>query len=346
MGQVISPRVRNMKRLETDGLPLFIIGAQRSGTTLLRLLLNAHPELGVPEEARFLMPLLNKQRIKSGFEGGDVLALVQYLRVSREYELWNYDRETFLSWLEKRSHVGLHELLDALYGSWVTSEGKPYWGDKSLFFRRIDILAELFPGATFIHVVRDGRDVFNSWRGMDPSRNDAATIALDWRCKLSLIERAFRALPEKRTHTLRYEDLIADPEVSLRGVCEAVGLDYDPAMLEFHNKSQQYIGAHHSNLIFAPIDAGNREKWREALMPRDVRAFEVVARSTLQRHGYPLSVTRPGVGARALAYGHLVGGAVGRAVEVIWDAAKRRHALKTGSNPQGIAVGELPREHR
>ena len=97
--------------------------------------------------------------------------------------------------------------MDGMFSSYAVSEGKSTWGDKSLFFGSIDLLHELFPRARFIHIIRDGRDVFDSWRKMDPTKRHATVMALDWRYKLRSIERSFEKLPASLAKTLRYEDL-------------------------------------------------------------------------------------------------------------------------------------------
>lgn len=324
--------------------PVFIVGAQRSGTTLLRMLLNAHSQIAIPEEARFLMPLLEQRHLNDGFHGEEYGKLVSFLRASEEYRLWNYDSEPFLADLESRSGIDLAELMDKLYGSFVESEGKRYWGDKSLFFRRIDILARMFPQGSFIHIVRDGRDVFDSWRKMDASKDCAPAAALDWRLKLSLVERAFARLPADRTLTIRFEDLLADPEQVARTACAFLGVDYEEAMLDFHKKSHRYVGDHHSQLIFKPIESGNQSKWRNNLSHAEKVAFDLIAGRQLERYGYGRSSESCSLADRIRVLAGLGGGGVRRGREVIRDAFERRKALRTGTAPSSIKIGEKPSE--
>jgi hypothetical protein len=324
--------------------PVFIVGAQRSGTTLLRMVLNAHSEIAIPEEARFLMPLLEQRHLEAGFHGEEYTKLVSFLRASEEYRLWNYDSGPFLADLDARSDIGLTELMGGLYGSFVQSEGKRYWGDKSLFFRRIDILARMFPQGSFIHIVRDGRDVFDSWRKMDASKDCAPAAALDWRLKLNLIERAFARLPADRALTIRFEDLLANAEQVARTACDFLGVDYEEGMLEFHTKSRRYVGDHHSQLIFKPIEAGNQSKWRNNLSHVEKVAFDLVAGRQLERYGYGRSSDACSLADGASVLLGLGGGGLRRAREVARDAFERRKALKTGTAPSSIKVGARPDE--
>lgn len=324
--------------------PVFIVGAQRSGTTLLRMLLNAHSQIAIPEEARFLMPMLAQPHLDHGFHGADYSRLIAFMRASEEFHLWNYDSGSFFAGLESRSGIGLAEFMDALYMSFAQSEGKPYWGDKSLFFRRIGILAQAFPQSSFIHIVRDGRDVFDSWRKMDESKNCAPAAALDWRLKLNLIERAFDRMTPERSLTIRFEDLLLDPEREARAVCAFLGVDYEAGMLAFHEKSRRYVGDHHSKLIFKPIDADNKAKWHANLAHREKVAFDLVAGRQLDRYGYGRSGEAGSLADRADVFIDLVGGGLHRAREIINDAAERRKALMTGTAPRSIKIGARPNE--
>lgn len=324
--------------------PVFIVGAQRSGTTLLRMLLNAHSRIAIPEEARFLMPMLEQRHLDHGFHGADYSRLIAFMRASEEFRLWNYDSGSFFADLESRSGIGLAEFMDALYMSFARSEDKPYWGDKSLFFRRIDILAQAFPQSSFIHIVRDGRDVFDSWRKMDESKNCAPAAALDWRLKLNLIERAFDRLPPERSFTIRFEDLLLDPERVAHAVCTFLGVGYEAGMLAFHEKSRRYVGDHHSQLIFKPIDADNKAKWRANMAHREKVAFDLVAGRQLDSYGYGRSGEAGSLADRAAVFIDLVGGGLRRAREIINDATERRKALMTGTAPRSIKIGARPNE--
>ncbi len=324
--------------------PVFIVGAQRSGTTLLRMLLNAHSKIAIPEEARFLMPMLEQRYLDGGFHGEDYSKLVSFLRASEEFRLWNYDSAPFFADLEARSGIGLAELMDRLYGSFARAEGKRYWGDKSLFFRRIDILARMFPQGSFIHIVRDGRDVFDSWRKMDASKDCAPAAALDWRLKLNLIERAFARLPADRSLTIRFEDLLADAEAVARSACDFLGVNYEEDMLDFHKKSRRYVGDHHSQLIFKPIESGNQSKWRNNLGHAEKVAFDLIAGRQLDRYGYGRSDEPRSIEDRVGVLLGLGSGGLRRARDVARDAFERRRALKTGTAPSSIKIGAKPSE--
>ncbi len=279
--------------MEPSEKQIFIVGTQRSGTTLLRLLLNAHSQIGIPEDASFLMPLLKKRYIHKDIAGDNLKALVDYFSLNSWFRLWNYDCSDFLSRLSKTNKISLHDLIERLYFSYCDKGGKKIWGDKTpSFFRKIDILFRLFPDAKFIHIVRDGRDAFDSFRKVDQTKNNSAVMAIDWDYKLFRIEKSFKKLPIDNRVTVRYEDLLEDTEKALRTICSVIGVDYEINMVNFYKAADNYIGAHHSKLIFSPVNKNNRYKWKKNLSLKELKVFNVLAGYYLKKYNYEVGVER------------------------------------------------------
>ncbi|MEO1923590.1 MAG: sulfotransferase, partial [Nautiliaceae bacterium] len=137
--------------------PFIIVGTQRSGTTLLRLILNSHSKLAIPEEGTFLMPLLKEKYLNYVFQGKELDRVINYISKNPQFELWNKDFSSLFEEIKSKGRISLKELISNLYSFYAKLEGKLYWGDKTpSFFRKIDILRMLFPNAKFIHIVRDG----------------------------------------------------------------------------------------------------------------------------------------------------------------------------------------------
>lgn len=269
--------------------PIFIIGAQRSGTTLLRLLLNAHSKIAIPEEAIFILPLLTKKLIRDGLHRKDITKFATYLKNDAQFKLWNYDSSGYFTWIDKQEHISVHNVIGRLYSSFAKTEGKTIWGDKTPgFFRCINTLATLYPKGRFIHIVRDGRDVFCSMRKMMPERNDPTLMAIDWIYKTNKIEKAFHANKSILKITIRYEDLVADPFEVIQKVCIFLELDFEQTMLQFYQKSSNYIGSHHSAQIFNKVATTSCQRWKKELLQSESRVFQFFALKTLKKFKYPL----------------------------------------------------------
>lgn len=326
--------------------PFFIVGAQRSGTTLLRLILNAHPLIAIPEEARFLMPLLHRRYLKKPLCGKQLEKTRRYISANKQFQNWNYDPKEFFAYIDNTGSVTAAELINQLYTSYAISEGKQFWADKSLFFRRIDLLAEMFPDACFVHLVRDGRDVFHSWRKMDVTKSNVAAIALDWNYKLYRINHSFAQLPAHRHITIRYEDLLASPEATIRQLCSYLDISFEPSMLDYHRTSRYYIGEHHSKLIFQSIDSTNRNKWRTTLSPQEIRIFEMLCRHNLRHYGYELSGTPFTAADAASLAARLLIGLPARAMQVVTRKFSAELALRRGAADMTSDAGLAPQSRK
>lgn len=276
---------------DLQSLPLlphfFIVGAQRSGTTLLRLILNKHPDIGIPEESSFLFPYLKRKILM-----GDRPVSYKRKRVFFEYVL---NDPQFAKWniridpaeMLKRPEVTFRELIGFLYKSFCAKHGKSICGDKSpKFIRRLNTIVECYPASKFIHIVRDGRDTYLSLRRKEYALSRSiAVAAVEWRTKISLVNRFLSRCPQ-RTITIRYEDLISDPAAVIREVCDFLGVTYMETMLSFWKDAERYIEKEHSELIFRPIDAANQKKWLHELSSNDLKCYEALAGTTLKQYGY------------------------------------------------------------
>ncbi len=321
----------------------FIVGTQRSGTTLLRLILNAHSQVAIPEEAGFLRPLLRTKFCNHLIGGEKYQKLVSYLKNNGQYKLWNYDRSEFFHFLEQRGSIHLKDLIEQLFFSYCSSEGKSIWGDKTpVFWRNINMLRSLFPDAVFIHIVRDGRDVFDSWRKMDATKNNVAVTALDWCIKLHTIQASFEKIRPENRIIIRYEDIISQPEMIIRQLCEKIGIPFEREMLSFYTRSDRYIGSHHSRLIFKPLDPKNSQKWKQTLTNRELAVYNLIAGRLLRKHGYECQKSSKRV------YDFFQAGlllAYGLPQKAVHAFAARRNvelALKKGLAPKIAQIGEMP----
>ena len=273
--------------------PIFIIGVQRSGTTLLRLMLNAHSQIAIPEEGGFWRPLLRRFRtnVNREFCGNEFLRYVDYLREHPQFKLWGIEAKDFFEDIRKEQSLTLAELMSRTYAYYASTFNKPIWGDKTpSFFRMIPTLKKLFPNARFIHIVRDGRDLYLSWRKVDPSKNNITMIALEWVYKVKKAQSALLAIEPERSLQIKYEDLVNSPCETLSKVCNFLFLTFEKNMLNYWLNSYKYIGLHHSELIFQPVSTQSVERWKTVLSRKQVRKFECIAGSTLANNGYELSI--------------------------------------------------------
>jgi hypothetical protein len=166
----------------------------------------------------------------------------------------------------------------------------------------VEYLAEMFPEARFIHLIRDGRNVTLSNLELDWGPESVWEGAVYWKRFVNEGRRAGAKIGSERYLELRYEDLLEDPERHVRAMCDFVDLAFDPVMLRYFERTEKISGAkesHHQNLSRPPTK-GLRD-WRQQMSRRDVELFEVLAGDLLSEMGYERVTDGSSLSARANA---------------------------------------------
>jgi len=282
---------------EPQHQPLFfILGSQRSGTTLLRLILNNHSRIAIPTESTFLMPLLNQNNLLESPEKFELRKpyLREYFQTNSQFKKWNINSELFDGCLDNTNST--KEFMIELYRAYARNTEKKYVGDKTPpFIRKAGLIRKYFPDAMFIHIIRDGRDAYLSLKQKHAAgTNSVALGALEWASKMKLLKKQLKDINDD-VICVRYEDLVRDPETVTRQICDFLNITYEVHMLEFWKDSDNHIAKHHSALIFKPINSGNIEKWKTAMSESDNVEFCYIAGDTLDSFGYPCAQDRPGI---------------------------------------------------
>ncbi len=241
---------------------IFITGAPRSGTTLVKSILCAHPEIGGGDyESTGIFKPRDLSRFCSGeVPRSEVDRLVQSSSTLAEF----YDRFTDAT---MAFHGRSGRFVDKVW---------PGFGR----FRWVPLIA---PNAYWIHVIRDGRDAFCSARNHPnvPQGRSAKLYAEYWtRC----IKEA-SILPSKRTTTIRYEDLCDDPEQVIKHLMERIEMEFHPMQRDPYVRSRGTMKTRSVHTRLAEnITPATVERWRTELSPEDQAVFESIASSTLSKY--------------------------------------------------------------
>jgi hypothetical protein len=195
-------------------------------------------------------------------------------------------------WEQMRSPTAA-ALLDALYSEYARQRGASRWGDKTpTYTNHMLLLAQLFPDARFIHLVRDARDVALSTdeKWGDRTHVDIYFAAANWAQRTRNVEESARILGPDRVHTMRYEDLIADPPGLLKPMCSFAGIEYTKRMAKPHLLGRQELRRKaFSSKVRTPPDATNQAKWKRSMPKRDIRVVQDVAGDVLRDYGYEIA---------------------------------------------------------
>lgn len=276
-----------------DDTPFFVLGAARSGTTMLRLMLNRHSRLAIPFESHFLQPILAELPTDRPLEPHEAARMADIVTNERNFRTWHLDAAQVRGELIARTPARLADLVDALYRLEIAGSGKPRWGDKTPYYYVCwQQIMGLFPTSRLIHIIRDGRDVSISlervgWHG--PTASDRARY---WLERVEMAQEAERKLGPERNLIIRYEDLVLDTRATLEKVCDFLNETFEPEMLGFFTDAALHIsdvdGDVHRKVLRAP-QADDVARWRREMPIEQQREFEAVAGQGLRTMSYPVS---------------------------------------------------------
>ncbi len=280
-----------------ESAPLFIIGTERSGSNLLRLILNSHSGIAVPHPPhilKFFSPLEEKygdlsQPDKLRELVDDILGLLAVHVYPWEM---HPDSEEIIAGAHPSDVMGV---FFGLYNAYLRQSGKRRWGCKSTFMiHHMERVLAVCPSAKFLFLVRDPRDVAVSSRKSIFSPFHPYFTALLWRQQQLEGLRFYDSAQTDSCHIVRYEDLIENPADTVAKICDFLEEDYEQSMLEFYRtksaqKSESLSGSWKNTA--SPVLSGNSNRYVTGLSPVEIRLVEEVTGDLMVRFGYTISST-------------------------------------------------------
>jgi hypothetical protein len=260
-------------------MPIFMIGTARSGSNLLRRMLNQLPGIAAPHPPHILsrfMPLLPnygdlRQPEQFAQLVDDVCRLVELNPVPWEGVVLNR-----IEVLRRCRTPSLVAVFGAVYELCAAARNADNWCCKSLSnIQHLPAIAEYYPGAHYLYLYRDGRDVACSFRKAAEGEKHFYAIAREWAetQRLALAHREHT--PAHRFFSLSYEELTGAPERTLRRLCQFLGVSFAREMLDFHQPHDT-----------RPAMEDNTRRFLREATAEDIRIFESVAGDVLDTLGY------------------------------------------------------------
>lgn len=309
--------------------PVFIVGAPRSGTTMLQYRLLNHPRISLPTgESHFFIPLYrNKENYGDLSRQENIRSVLQAMYdQSREFletdlHGLKFDIGNLAAELHAEGRHTMPGIISGIFEKNAQGEGKARWGDKTPYYvMHIPKLLEWFPDAQIVHLIRDGRDVALSLFGRkhDFYVYNAYYAAEYWETYVEKGRALGKQLAAHQYLELRYEDFLLQPEENMRALCAFLGEEYSTKLFEV--TPVDVPGK--TPLVHKPLQADNAGKWRSKLSLYQIRAFESVAGKTLRECGYELMTSgNPATHVEKLAYRlH------NKLLTAYWRRAKSKHA--------------------
>jgi hypothetical protein len=281
----------------------FVVACGRSGTTLLRAILDSHPEMAVPPETHFVVWMAGKIRRYERAGGLNTVGFLDDLERRRGLDELGLTRSEVEEALHKSQAATLADALRAVYALYAARTGKSRYANKTpIHVLGMGAIARLFPESVFVHVIRDGRDVALSYADQSFGPRTLEEAAVRWRRLVRRGRIEGRRLGPDRYLEIRYESLIEDPEETVKTLCDFVALSFEAAMLRYFDRAPEVLSRvphpeAHPHLAKPPTK-GLRD-WRGEMSATDLRSFERLAGDLLEELGYerrhPGSRRDPGI---------------------------------------------------
>jgi hypothetical protein len=307
-------------RLASEERPIFVVGAPRTGTTLVKEILNRHPKIHLFDEVHFFERVWD-DRTKLGdlADAHNQTRAIQRVRGIVQHYGTDKDVASLLTeelFRERLQEAGndYRNLLAIPLKTGAALHGATRWGDSSpqdvLY---LSTILDWFPKARVIATVRDPRGFLcsykNYYRREEPLYREAynpLTNSILWKSYMSAVLEAKAAPWGEAVHWFRYESLVVDPEAEVRRICEHVGVEYDAGLIDVERMNSSFeSGPGYTSR--RGIFSTSRDRWRTELTPTEIWVGERVFGKIMKDFGYePASgngAPRPAAGelARILA---------------------------------------------
>jgi hypothetical protein len=270
--------------------PIFVVGCPRSGTTMLQLMLHAHPRIAIPPETRFLLTAY-AERVSFG----DLTDAANRRSLA---ERITHDTTSFPDLgldagevIDEIMHgpPTLGSAMGIVFRAYAHRFGKPRWGDKRpAYLNNIEVILRLFPDAQIINIIRDGRDCVASLRETPWYRKEICHAISAWSRAMDNSQRAKDLLSPDSYYEVRYEQLVSEPERELRSMCRFLREDYHPAMSEPATVASVAVPSRKTwhRLTHSPVTTDRTGSWRQRLEPWEIALCDATIGAKLTTMGY------------------------------------------------------------
>ncbi len=267
--------------MNVNSAPIFVVGCGRSGTTMLRTILDKHPDLAIPPESLFIVDYLKAQKFFKGPR------LLKSILSESELSEWGIRfAESDFNDLE----LNAGNIITRCHEIYSRSRGKVIWGQKTpRFVRFLPLLCQFYPRARVIHVVRDPRAVVSSLINSNVHRSNALFAALRWRRDAGAGHAAMSQDPGNILE-IRYEDYVTEPGAVTAEICEFLGIPFVQEMIENDGQAlpeynnSYYSSVHH--LLTKPPDSSRISAWQGRLSDRELAVVEWICSDLMNELDY------------------------------------------------------------
>lgn len=272
---------------------VFLSGNQRSGKTLLQLILASHPEISISPGTNVIAKVLFRMPADKPLGDANLREMRQVLQKDRKFKAWRVDHDAFRAQLDDYRDLTPGQAVERIMAFFrdQTKPGARYIGNKKgCYCKDGDLVKRVYPGAKMIFMLRDPRGAVASMLETQPE-HDLTSASLTWMIKARRIRAIQEQFPDD-VRVCRYESLVSDPEAEVRGVTDFLGLDFVPEMLSQyrHNDVVRHRTDTTHSETYQAITTRMIEEWRQTLDSDQIAAVEGIVGSELVKSGYARSL--------------------------------------------------------
>jgi len=266
--------------------PIFIVGAPRSGTSMLRVMLNRHPNIAICDETYFFYYVYLRRRAFGDLQNinNRKILVDRYLSI-RRIRSQQLDLPGLSTALMQNGNTYPAFFL-SLINYYADCQGKLRCGEKTpQHALYTDLLCDWYPGCKIIHIIRDPRDVVASLMRMPWASKNVTVNALSW---LKYIRGAHRASQRPNYLLVHYENVVHDPEAAIDSICTFLGETYNPDILATTGQSnvQNVSKEWWFQRATKQVEKDRIGLWQQELDADQVSMVEWILGSYMDKFGY------------------------------------------------------------
>ena len=261
------------------------------------MILASHSRLSIPPETWYLLRLGELLNVGRRLTPDEVDQVIQIMTNHYRWPDMNFDVSEFQREVSELEAPYLRDIVELVYKKHLNREHKHRWGDKTPgYIEIVPQLASLFPGAKFIHFIRDGRDVAKSFQSLQWAGRWLHDNTREWVEAMDYNERWIHSELSAQIFQARYEDLALDTEKTVREICKFLGEEFEPRMLSWREKVDHLMPARevhiHEKLKQTP-DSTFIFRWKRDMSTRELLVSEAFMGKHLEALGYERRFRNP-----------------------------------------------------
>ncbi len=284
----------------------FVVGRPRSGTTLLRTLFDAHPNITFPPECQFIINLYPRYGKINNWSEKEILDFYNDLIKEWLFDTWKIDsrklKDQLLKFTGSHSYGTICKVVYLEYNSLFEKGNIEFIGDKNpgyaIYTKQ---LLKIFPEAKFIHIIRDYRDNFVSIKNVDFELPVPSLVVQKWKYFFKKFRKDSHQMPN-RYMVINYENIAREPEKSLKELCDFVGINFDKSVFNFHEKKDEilkqypegYIKTYHTSLM-NKVNTSKIGVWKKKLSDKQVKLMDHTVGKIAEEAGYERKFLKTGI---------------------------------------------------